>query len=78
MDIITPIGELKTHCYNILDQAQKSNNRIIITRRGKVIAKITPVQPDAKESILGNMVGRAKITGDIIDPIEAKWEVEND
>ena len=30
-----PIGELKTHCYQILDQAQKNNQKIIITKRNR-------------------------------------------
>ena len=38
-----PIGELKVHCYHILDRAQKENQKLFITKRGSLITEIIPL-----------------------------------
>ena len=74
-----PIGELKTHCYQILDQAQKDNQKIIITKRNTPIVEIIPIGTQViKKSLFGMMRNKAKINGDILAPIENKWDAEND
>ena len=74
-----PIGELKTHCYKIFDQAQKDNQKLVITKRGTPIVEIIPIGTQViKKSLFGMMCNKAKINGDILAPIENKWEAEND
>jgi antitoxin (DNA-binding transcriptional repressor) of toxin-antitoxin stability system len=46
---------------------------IIITKRGKPVAKLVPVEQEPID-LFGHMAGTAKISGDIISPIEdAGW-----
>ena len=74
-----PIGELKTHCYQILDNAIQQDNKLIITKRGKAIATITPIKDKfPKRPFFGIMKDMAKINGDILSTLDAKWDVEND
>ncbi len=70
-----PIGELKTHCYQILEQAQKNNQSLLITRRGTVIAKIFPVNKNDRESILGIMQGQAQLKLERAYP-GLEWETQ--
>lgn len=79
MEIQVPIGKLKTHCYQILDQAQKSNNKLIITKRGNPIAEIIPTHSKAvKKSFIGALQDKAKINGDIMESLNVKWDAENE
>jgi prevent-host-death family protein len=79
METIVPIGELKVHCYKILEQARKDNKKLIITKRGNPIAEIipTPIKPE-KRSLLGSLQDKAKINGDLLEPIDVRWEAEDE
>jgi antitoxin (DNA-binding transcriptional repressor) of toxin-antitoxin stability system len=79
MEVQVPIGKLKTHCYQILEQAQKNNNKLIITKRGNPIAEIIPTNPKVvKKSFIGTMQDKAKINSDIMEPLNISWNAENE
>lgn len=73
-----PVAEFKTHCYNLLAQASKSNSQLIITRRGKSIAKVTPIDNNKKLSIVGIMQGRAIIKDNIVNSIDVLWDADSE
>ena len=69
--------EFKTKCLKLMDEVAKTHETIVITKRGKPIAKLVPVEPEkeAQPSYFGCMAGTIKITGDIMAPIENEdWE----
>jgi antitoxin (DNA-binding transcriptional repressor) of toxin-antitoxin stability system len=73
------IGKFKTHCYKLLDQSQKENKQITITRKGKAIAQIVPLRENIKKpSIFGMMKNIASINSDLLDPIDVKWNAQHD
>lgn len=76
MKTTLPIGELKTHCYKVLEQAQKNNQTLLITKRGTVIAKIFPVNENERESILGIMQGQAQLKMERAYP-GLEWETQS-
>ena len=78
MEINIPVGEFKTHCYKMLDDAQKNNNQLIITKRGSAIAKITPLNKETKKSLIGILKGKAEVKGDIIESLEVKWDAASE
>jgi prevent-host-death family protein len=74
-----PIGEFKTHCYKLLDQSQKEQKQLTITKRGKAIAQIIPLNENTKKiSLFGMMKNIGSINGDIIKPINVDWEAQNE
>ena len=74
-----PIGELKVDCYHILDQAQEENQKLVFTKIGSPISEIIPLGTQIiKKSVIGMMISKDKINGDILTAIETKWEAEND
>ena len=79
MEISVPIGELKVHCYQILDEATRNNNKLIITKRGKAIAEVTPLQESRpKRSIFGALRDLATVNGDIVSSLNnVSWDAEN-
>ena len=61
-------GAFKAHCLKVMDEVQKKRQAIVITKRGKPVVKIVPVD-QKKDEIYGFHKGKAKIRGDIVGPI---------
>ena len=66
-------ADFKTNCLRLMDEVARQRRAIIITKRGKPVAKLTPVE-DEPIDLFGYMAGTAKICGDIVEPIDAGWE----
>ena len=63
-------GEFKAKCLQIMDEVASGREPVLITKRGKPVARLVPIDP--VYSILGCMAGRMEIVGDISD---SPWEV---
>jgi prevent-host-death family protein len=60
------ISEFKAKCIAVLREAQRTGEPVLITRRGRPIARIEPVAEGQPERRLGALRGRMRITGDIV------------
>jgi prevent-host-death family protein len=65
-----PAGQFKARCLAIMDEVQAKRQAVIITKRGKPVAKLVPVEQE-KDDIFGFMKGKGKIEikGDIVSPV---------
>jgi prevent-host-death family protein len=70
------ISEFKAKCLGLIEQVQKTRQPLRITRHGKPVAEIIPSGPDRKRQFVGDMVGTAKIVGDILSPVINLDEIE--
>jgi prevent-host-death family protein len=61
-------GAFKVHCLKVMDEVQSKRQAVLITKRGKPVAKLVPVEKE-KDEIFGFLKGKGKITGDIVSPI---------
>lgn len=68
-------GQFKAQCLKLMDQVQQTHEEIIITKHGKPVAKLVPVQEAQADSIIGFMKGSVQVTGDIVAPLDEEWEV---
>jgi len=68
-----PAGEFKAKCLRLMDVVQKTKASIIITKYGKPVAKLVPVE-DEPSDFFGCMKGTVRIVGDIVSPIDVEWE----
>ena len=50
-----------------MDEVAATREPIVITKRGKPVAKLIPVEIE-KDDIFGFLVGKGQITGDIVSP----------
>jgi prevent-host-death family protein len=67
-------GEFKAKCLSLLDQVQKTRQEIVVTKRGRPVAKVVPIEEE-KPQLWGRMAGTFVILGDIVSPIEdAGWD----
>lgn len=60
-------GYFKTNCLAIMDEVQAKHETVVITKRGKPVAKLVPVEPQ-DDDIFGFFRGKVRITGDVVSP----------
>jgi prevent-host-death family protein len=70
-----PAGEFKARCLKLMEEVRATRRTIVITKRGKPVAKLVPVEEEAT-SIFGRLRGTVTIQGDIVGPIETDWHAE--
>ena len=65
-----PAGTFKARCLAIMDEVASKRESVIITKRGKPMAKLVPVEKE-KDDIFGFFKGKGtiEIKGDIVSPI---------
>jgi prevent-host-death family protein len=68
-------GEFKAKCLALLDEVAEHRLELVITKRGKPVAKLVPVVYD-KPRLLGRMAGTIQITGDVVAPTGESWDAE--
>ena len=70
-------GEFKAKCLKLLDEVERQRKQVVITKRGKPVAKLVPIT-ERSVSFIGSMRGTMEILGDIVAPIDVKWEADTD
>jgi prevent-host-death family protein len=76
-EITVSVSEFRAKCLRLIDAVETKGDRIVITKRGRPIARIEPVEP-LKPRLRGTWEGKARITGDIVYFSDNPWEVELD
>jgi prevent-host-death family protein len=61
-------GEFKARCLSLMNDVQKTRETLVITKRGKPVAKLVPVST-VKDDFIGRLKGRIRIVGDIESPV---------
>lgn len=61
-------GVFKKNCLSVLDELQAKRESIIITRHGKPVAKLVPIDP-GPDRFYNFMQGKGTIVGDIVSPV---------
>lgn len=61
-------GEFKQRCLSLLDEVGASGEPIVVTKRGKPVARLMPVSSRRDEEWRGAMGTRGEITGDLVEP----------
>ncbi len=68
-------GKFKATCLAVLDEVQRGRQEVVITKRGKAVARIVPVEETTPE-LFGRMKGTFEILGDIVGPMHDVWDVD--
>lgn len=70
------ISEFKAKCISVLDRANTEGKEVLITRRGRPLARVLPAaEPLRKTRRLGALAGEARQKGDIVKTgFAADWE----
>jgi prevent-host-death family protein len=71
-------ASFKAECLRLLDEVARQRRPIVVTKRGKPVAKLVPVEQETMD-IFGRMAGTTTICGDIVGPVEdAGWTGDED
>ena len=65
-------GEFKARCLAVLDDVALSGREVVITKRGRPVAKVVPIGQALAVPIAGLIVHQ----GDLISPVEVEWDAE--
>ena len=60
-------GSFKVHCLAIMDEVQAKRETVVITKRGKPVAKLVPVE-EQTDDLFGFLRGKVTIVGDVVSP----------
>jgi prevent-host-death family protein len=60
-------GSFKANCLAIMDEVQAKHETVVITKRGKPVAKLVPLNTETDE-IYDFLTGKGAIVGDIVSP----------
>ena len=67
------ISEFKAKCLSLVDEVERTGDRLVLTKKGKPVADVIPHKAE-KRGLIGLYKGRMEILGDIISPIDVEWE----
>ncbi len=71
MELI-PVSKFKATCLSVLEEVRTKNKKVLITKRGKPLAVIHPVEEAVRE---GSLKGTVLFIGDIVSPVASDdWE----
>jgi prevent-host-death family protein len=68
-----PASKFKEQCLALLDRVEEDG--IVITKRGKPVAKLIPIRMESAE-LIGKLKGRLKVKGDILST-GLKWNAQS-
>ena len=68
-------GEFKAKCLAIMDEVQARKTKFIITKNGKPVAQMVPIE-EVEDTLFGFYAGKLTISGDIEAPSvsSAHWK----
>lgn len=67
-----PAGRFKDGCLALLDEVAASGEPIIVTKRGRPVAKVVPVEPPTP--LLGSVTYDNE--ADLVAPLPQRWDAE--
>jgi prevent-host-death family protein len=63
----TAAGSFKIHCFAVTDEVRAKREGVVITKHGKPVAKLVPVNSGA-DDIYGFMAGKGRAVGHVVAP----------
>jgi len=68
-----PAAEFKARCLTLMEDVRSTKQPLVITKRGKPVAKLVPVD-EPKDDFIGRLKGVFEVVGELdTDPLE-NWE----
>jgi len=60
-------GSFKTKCLAVMDEVQAKHETVVITKHGKPVAKLVPVNAET-DDIYNFLAGKGSVAGDVVSP----------
>lgn len=65
-------GEFKARCLALLDSVAATGRAITVTKHGKPVARLVPLEPPKTDSLQGSIVAQ----GDLVSPTGETWSAD--
>jgi len=62
----------KARCLSLLDRVARTGESLVITKRGKPVARVVP----ARRAPVASLHGSVTLRGDIVRPILDEWDAD--
>jgi len=66
-------GEFKTRCLKLLDEVAETGDDLIVTKRGRPVARLVPMPAETCE-LFGALGGSVVREDDIVAPVDETWD----
>jgi prevent-host-death family protein len=64
-------AQFRTKCFKMIDEVAKTHKEVIITKRGKPVAKLVHYKNDCEsDPLLGALAGSGETIGDLTEPLD--------
>jgi prevent-host-death family protein len=71
---------VKNSWHSYLDRVARGREEVVVTRYGRPVAKLVPVEPtegdEQAPGLFGWLRGTVTVHGDIIAPIDEPWDAD--
>jgi prevent-host-death family protein len=70
-------GKFKAQCLAVMDEVQAKREPVVVTKNGKPVAKLVPLElPEDEDPLDAFYFGKIEIVGDIMAPIytDQEWD----
>lgn len=68
-----PAGTFKARCLELMDDVASTGREVVITKRGRPVARLAPLATPRTLDIYGCMAGSVTFVGDVVAPIDEEW-----
>jgi prevent-host-death family protein len=65
-------GIFKARCLKLLDEVAETGQEIVVTKRGKPVARLAPLASKVHKGLLGSVLKQ----DDVVAPIGERWDVD--
>lgn len=65
-------AEFKARCLALLDEVGESKETLVVTKRGRPVARLVA----AERGRGGSLRGSVEVRGDIVGPLDERWDAE--
>ncbi len=70
-------ADFKAKCLEYIDHVKEARAEYIVTRHGKPVARLVPVDAEKPTSIIGCMKGTVLKYDRPFDPVPAAWSIDH-
>lgn len=65
-----PAAEFESHCLSLIDEVADTGRALVVTKRGRPVARVVPVEDNVRASLLGSVLEQH----DLLAPIDDPWD----
>lgn len=70
-------AQFKAKCLKLIDEVADTRQPLVITKRGKPVVRVVPIEEETVPGLFGYMKGTGEVVGDIVDVPSDPWSAES-